>query len=99
MDTCNWDGYYFSIYSLNTAWNNVPGLYIFAKVDPAGYWKALYIGETESFSQRLSGHERWHEAIRLGMTHIHARGEGNYSNRLSIERHLRHRFNPPLNQQ
>lgn len=99
METCNWDGNQFTIYPPNTAWNNVPGLYIFAKVDSSRYWRALYIGSTDSLSNRLSHHERWDEALRQGMTHIHARVESNYTQRLLLEQHLVQRFNPPMNQQ
>lgn len=68
--------YEYRIYDLDPTWNNVPGNYIFAKWDGSiagGQWVPLYIGETDSFERRLvPSHERWADALRDGMTHVHA---------------------------
>jgi len=67
--------YEYRIYDLAAVWNDVPGNYIFAK-EPTmlgGQWMPLYIGQTNSFENRLGpSHDRWHEARQNGMTHIHA---------------------------
>ena len=44
--------YTYSVYSLDTQWNDVPGNYIFARMD-GSLWIPLYIGETGSFMSRL----------------------------------------------
>lgn len=73
METCRWGSHTFNIYDLSTTgWNNIAGLYIFAYVTEPGRWRAVYIGETASFQERMPAHERRDEAIRVGATHIHA---------------------------
>ena len=99
MDTCNWDGYQFNIHGPNTNWNDIPGLYIFAKEGSPGYWNALYIGRASSLADRIPGHERWAEARQLGATHIHAMVERNYLQQLVIEQNLINKYKPPLNKE
>lgn len=94
--TCNWNGYVFDVFQPPVTWNDVPGVYIFAKID-GGYWRALYIGQTGSLSQRLTNHERWSEAARLGATHIHTFVEYSGLHRINIESNLVSAFQPPLN--
>jgi excinuclease UvrABC nuclease subunit len=62
----------FEIVAPYTAWNDVPGLYIFAREDDSN-WHALYVGQAESFATSLANHGRWIDAVRRGATHIHAR--------------------------
>lgn len=81
-----------------TAWNGVPGLYIFAGEDSAQrVWRALYVGQTHSFEERIPTHERWPEARQLGATHVHARVEQDAVLRTALERQLIQAFQPPLN--
>ena len=47
-------GYTYTVYSMNTNWNDVPGNYIFAR-QTSNDWSALYIGETVSFKNRPLG--------------------------------------------
>ena len=100
-ETAYWLTYEFKVYDpLTTTWNDLPGVYIFAKVNEfTNRWKALYIGETESFKKRPlgSGHEKWADALRLGATYIHARVESHKATRLAVERILIDQENPPLN--
>lgn len=77
-------------------WNEVGGLYIFARLDPGG-WVPLYVGQTENFRNRLSHHDRWQEATRRGATHIHARTEVDREERVRIERDLIQAYQPLMN--
>ena len=99
MGTCNWGGYEFQICDPNLPWHDVPGLYIFAKRGTPGYWNALYVGRTESFRDRLTGHERWTEAVALGATHVHAMVEYSGLQRIDVESRLIATFRPPLNRE
>ena len=75
-----------------------PGNYIFAKRTAGGGWTPLYIGKAENLSARLSNHDRWDEAVRLGATHAYAHtSQGTEQSRLNEERDLIQRWNPPLN--
>lgn len=99
MDQCNWDGKSFTIFPEETSWNEVAGIYIFAKKIADNSWNALYIGQALSFKNRLPNHERWQEAVQLGATHVQVLVEGLQANRDSIEKHLIEKFQPPLNVQ
>ena len=98
-DTVKWLDYEFQVYGPNTDWNEVAGLYIFAGLNSEGRWVALYIGSTESLAERLPTHENWQEAVRLGATHIHARGEQHKETRLALEQELIQAYQPRLNVQ
>ena len=75
------------------------GNYAFLKALPNGLFAVLYIGESENLSERISGHDRWLDAVRLGITHVVAHTTLNAMARLSEERDLIARLNPPLNAQ
>ena len=47
--------------------------------------------------ERLNGHKRWEEAVRLGATHIHIRSTSTERDRLIIEKNIIDDHNPPLN--
>ena len=98
-DTVKWLDYEFRVYGPDTDWYAVPGLYIFAGLNSAGGWLALYIGSTESLAERLPAHPRWQEAVRLGATHIHARVEQHKETRLALEQELIQACQPRLNVQ
>ncbi|HUI92691.1 MAG TPA: hypothetical protein VLX68_10625 [Chitinivibrionales bacterium] len=104
MSECSWpynkqQSISFSIYGLNTEWNNVAGLYIFAYKTSANIWYALYIGQTNDFSVRLPNHERLNEAIRRGATHIHARVVSLQKDRDYYEEEMIQYLQPPMNDQ
>ena len=92
--TCSWSGYEFQIHRPDASWNPVAGVYIFAK-RVGRLWEALYVGETNSFADRIPGHEQWPQAQRMGATHVHVRAER--FRRREIEEELIRAHTPPLN--
>ena len=99
--TCDWNGHQFTVYDPDISWNDVGGIYIFAKQNPADKlrWFAQYIGKTKSFKTRMSDHEEWDAAVLLGATHIHARVVQETTRRKQLEIELIRKFQPPLNDQ
>jgi predicted GIY-YIG superfamily endonuclease len=100
--TCNWplgNGSLiaFNIYASNTNWLQKSGLYIFSYLAANGRWTALYVGQTEDFSARLPSHERLHEAVKLGATHIHTHVVPLQAERDRIEAALIAHLQPPMN--
>lgn len=93
----SWLNHTFSVHSLGTNWASVGGIYIFCGLDNDNRWVPQYIGQTSSFKERLSNHERWDQAVELGSTHIHARTIKNTVNRTLIESELIEAFQPKLN--
>ncbi|MBD2626450.1 GIY-YIG nuclease family protein [Trichormus variabilis] len=98
---CNWplgngESLEFEVFAENTAWNKVPGLYIFAHLQ-GNMWTALYVGKTINFSSRLPDHDRLDEAIKLGATHIHAVVIPQQRQRDILEQMLIQYLQPPLN--
>ena len=94
----------FEVYNLDTVWNKIPGVYIFTRQeqDLRGnvIWKAIYVGETGSLQDRLNPtHEKWHSAIRLGLSHIHAVVEQSSARRFNLEARLIQTYKPDLNRQ
>ena len=53
MQTVNINGYTFESYSLNTGFNDVPGIYV---IYTSQKW--LDVGETDKLGQRIPKHER-----------------------------------------
>ncbi len=82
---------------MDSTWNEVGGVYIFAGLNAQGLWRPHYIGKAESFSNRLPGHERWEEAVQLGATHVHAMVVQEEATRAAIERELISAWRPSLN--
>jgi hypothetical protein len=99
MATASWSGYVFTIYDPGTQWNNVAGIYIFAGQNQQHQWIPLYIGQCDSFSNRIPSHEQWGRAQSLGATHIHAMAVPLASDRTRIERELIAAYQPRLNDQ
>ena len=103
--------YTFEVYSDKTEFNSVPGVYIFCQKNIiGGGYDPLYVGQTDSFEQRLNtgiaSHKHYDEAINLGMTHIAVMVisvfgfivmEKDKENRINIEKDLILGLNPPLN--
>ena len=95
--TCDWGGHIFTVYDLeNTRWNPIAGVYIFASLRQE-QWRAVYIGQTNSFAGRIPNHEQRSAAIRNGATHVHARAVSDFTQRQSIERSLIQAYRPILN--
>ncbi len=77
------------------------GNYGFAKRLPNGKFTPLYFGESDDLEARvISRHEKWDDAIKLGVTHVmgHTTPAGEQI-RLAEERDLIEDWNPPLNVQ
>ena len=89
--------YDYEVYDPAGNWNDVPGNYIFARLDQSGVWVALYVGETRSFNGRFSSHERWPCATRHGATHVHAHVNSTIAARREEEADLLAILNPPCN--
>ncbi len=102
METAIWLKHEFVVYLPTTTWHDVGGVYIFARPDPVG-WRAVYVGRTRSFADRLANtlaaHDRWTEAQSLGATHVHARVVGQEDARRALEEALIHVYRPRLNAQ
>ena len=99
-NTVRWlDEIDFMVYPIQgTTWNDVPGVYIFAGQRwPGGHWYAIYVGQTDSFADRLPGHEREAEALLMGATAVHARGIQLQVERGTLERQLIEKYQPELN--
>ena len=91
-----WLGQMFLVYPLTGDWPDVPGVYIYARVNEDS-WEPLYIGQTISLKNRLTGHEMLEEAQRLGAIYVHIRVVHLPVERDFIERQLIRVFQPPLN--
>ncbi len=95
--------YNFEIYPIGQEFNPVSGLYIFCKAIRLDSWLALYVGETQSFKDRLNtglqNHDGFKRARELGANHVGVMRAGNISDRLSIETDLRHGLKPQCNEQ
>lgn len=98
-----WGDWDFTVYRMDGDWTEVGGLYVFARreTDYSGnsLWRALYVGQTHNFADRLPTHPRWQEAQQLGATHVHARTEENAVRRVEVEAALIFSLQPPLNVQ
>lgn len=93
-----WGSTEFTVFSPpRVEWYETSGIYIFTGVNSSNFWKALYIGQTDSFATRLPSHERWAEAVRLGATHIHAAVVPLAANRDRLEQALIAKYQPILN--
>ena len=102
-----WNGasgrpYDFSIFPIGTECIPYPGVYIFTRETSPGWWQALYVGESNSFHDRLyarlEDHDGYKRAARAGATHIGLHFT-RASERLWIETDLRHGLNPVCNKQ
>ena len=102
-DICTWTGasgkkYEYNIYAIGTNWYDEPGNYIFAQEALPQKWTAIYIGETESFKDRLPNHNELPCIHRNGGTHIHAHINRDSSSRLEEEADLLANNATPCNQ-
>jgi len=101
-DQCKWTGksgkeYIYNIYSIDTTWNDLAGNYIFAKKTNPNTWEPVYIGETESFKNRLPNHNELPCIRRNGGTHIHAHVNQDSQARLTEEQDLLVKYATPCN--
>jgi hypothetical protein len=95
-----WDNHPFGIYQFGDLWNDVGGIYIFAGPNYlTGRWGPWYVGQTDSFRNRIPQHEKWIPAVLRGATHVHAMVAPLADMRLAVEQRLIATFQPPLNVQ
>jgi len=99
---CKWRGtsgkeYMYGIYSIDGTWNDVPGNYIFARETKPHTWEAIYIGETESFKERIPNHNELPCVRRNGGIHVHAHVNRDSQARLAEEKDLLANNTTPCN--
>lgn len=93
-----WGEHEFEVHRYNdVTWADVGGIYVFALPESLYGWRPLYIGKASSFKNRLSNHERWDEAVKRGVVHVHAKVVSREVDRDTIERNLIQRYQPPMN--
>lgn len=78
-------------------WPTQGGVYVFCRQTGANEFKALYVGQTENFQQRMATHERWDDALRRGATHVLAAAYERSGDRNVIESALIGQLQPPMN--
>ena len=98
-NTVPWSSHTFIVYSCETQWNNVAGIYIFAGQKYQSQWIAYYLGQCDSFQSRIPSHEQWAQAVQLGATHVHALVVPQADQRTVIETELIQMYQPTLNTQ
>lgn len=98
-DTALWDGHELTVYDPETKWGSKAGIYIFAGLNHQRKWVPLYIGQCDSFADRMPNHEKWDAAVLLGASHIHASVVPLAADRDRIEKKLIEEFQPRLNTQ
>lgn len=100
---CMWLDYEFKVYDFNIDWRTVPevsGIYIFAIFEESSWkWYPLYIGETESFADRIPPHEKLDQLRKLRMSHVHVLEVRNEAERKAIEKELLLSYSTRLNQE
>lgn len=100
---CMWLDYEFKVYDINVDWRTVPevgGIYIFAFLrDSPLVWVPLYLGETESFADRIPTHEKLEQLRQLRVSHVHVLEVGNEAGRKAIEKDLLQSYSTRLNQE
>src|SRR5947209_6440976 len=92
-----WHEHEFDVHLHGVTWNTVSGVYIFCGTNSQNQWVPLYIGQAESFADRIPRHERWAEAQKRGATHVHARVVADSASRDVMERTLISKYQPALN--
>ena len=93
--------YNFQVYTTDTLFNPIAGVYMFTKrwIDTQGkiWHRLLYIGEAQSFKDRPlnSNHEEWANAVALGFNCICVYPTN--GDRVAIQDDLIDKYDPPLN--
>ena len=99
MDTIRISGkngkiYTFNLFPKDTHFKDLPGVYVFLRKDANGEWHVIYIGETDSFKDRIDqnieNHHQWKCIEKNRYTHIAVLTvNGIRQKRLGIETDLR----------
>ena len=97
--TAKWLSHEFTVYKHNeqNQLNNRSGIYIFAGLNPQDKWTPYYIGQCDSFENRIPSHEKWDMAQSFGATHVHVIVVPLVKLRDSIEQELIQGYQPVLN--
>jgi hypothetical protein len=94
--------YEFDVYPIGQEFRPVSGVYILCRPLGDGRFEALYVGETESFHDRLNtglmNHDGYKRACSYSATHVAARCVPT-ADCLRVETDLRHGLNPVCNSQ
>ena len=100
---CMWLDYEFKVYDFNVDWRMIPevgGIYIFVFLqDSPLVWVPLYLGETESFADRIPTHEKLEQLRQLRVSHVHVLEVRNEAERKAIEKDLLQSYSTRLNQE
>ena len=94
----------FNLRHLGFNYGDKPGVYAFLRKE-GDIWVILYVGETQSFRERLTDGLEQHTAYDRAVldyraTHVATRVvAGGKTARLSLETHLRHQYEPICNAQ
>ncbi len=95
--------YTFELYPVGTEFKPFSGVYVFSRPIGRSNMEALYVGETQSFYDRLNAgienHDGFKSASRAGASHIGLMRVNYLADRLRIETDLRHGLNPRCNTQ
>ncbi len=91
--------YSFIAHTLEEPLDERGGIFIFARRNTSGdAWKAICIGEANSFSRELPAHPKRQCARNHAATHVHVLPEDDEEARRSAVRDLIARWHPPCNQ-
>ncbi len=98
-NTVQWLSYQFHVCDYYGKWREIGGVYIFTGFNLLTYgWRLpSYIGESGNLRERMSGHEKWRQAVALGATHVHVMVVEQAFQRIMVEQELIQAYNPPLN--
>ena len=89
--------YKFWMYPLGTSFNESPGVYVWAKETQPGYFRPVYIGQSNNLRVRHGSHEKEPEVLRNGATRICAHTRGGEAERLAEEKDLIENYKPVCN--
>ena len=94
----------FEVYTLGTeTFNDVGGVYIFTKESFNQHgekkYHPLYIGQTNSFKDRLTNHEKWPCAVQNNVNCLCILAKENIFSRRAIELDLLSKYNTPCNKE
>lgn len=93
--------YTFGVYDISALPSGLSAVYMFCKIEN-GLYVPLYIGRAINLPDRLSGHEKKSQAIRLGATYLLVHTPpivGARVDYVTAEKRLIRHYNPVLNTQ
>jgi len=78
-------GYEFGLYTMDTQFNNVGGIYVFTKRSVSGNHTYIYCGRTQDFPSRFSDHHKSDEIEANGANCIGVMVVSDHDRRVEIE--------------